>query len=362
MFQPYTGNHKKWDHVGNITPNVEISEGIRPAEELAPAAYLRLVRFDKYLEDYYVVSAGKVVALDTNGDVVPAGLKLQKEDFCTGTGIDSAAGTAIGSTTGILKDGIDDGGNTDVEDVINWLRISGNWNFNMDAYGAADLAPVGSNVTVKNASGIDVENLELVVESHFEVEISSGEFYELGNLTQGQLDGAKATITKVRSFVRVSTPIGIAPYNFFRWAGDASNPANYVHHNYKMQHQVAVLCDYYIELPRIDDKTLIQFDGIAVLMDANLDLEPGAMLKCDMDSDMVPWLEASDDWSEVIGQAWAIDTNYPKDYLERVRTAYQGLGTLDKMPGSANVGLPDNMSYAGATTAMGVVRINLINR
>ena len=77
MYQPYVANHKKWDHVGNLTPNIEISEGIRPSEELKPASYLKLVRFDKYLEDYYVVSAGKVVALDSNGDVVPAGLALQ---------------------------------------------------------------------------------------------------------------------------------------------------------------------------------------------------------------------------------------------------------------------------------------------
>ncbi len=361
MYQPYTTNHKKWDHVGNMTPNVEISEGIRPAEELAPAAYLRLVRFDKYLEDYYVVSAGKVVALDTNGDVVPAGLKYQKEDFATGTGIDGSSGTAIGSVTGILKDGVDDGGTTDVEDVLGFVRISTNWNINMDAYGAADLAPVGSDVTVKNAAGADVENLELVVESHFEVDIG-GSWYELGDLTQGQLDGAKATILNVRSSVRVSTPIGIAPYNFFRWAGDASNPANYVHHNYKMQHQVAVLCDYYIELPRIDDKALIQFAGLAVMYDSGLTLEPGTMLKCDEDSDMVPWVEASDDWSEVVGQAWVIDTAFPKDYLDRVRTAYQGLGTLDEMPGSASSGLPDGISYAGGTALKGVVRINLINR
>jgi len=77
MYQQYVANHKKWDHVGNLTPNIEISEGVRPSEELKPASYLKLVRFDKYLEDYYVVSAGKVVALDSNGDVVPAGLALQ---------------------------------------------------------------------------------------------------------------------------------------------------------------------------------------------------------------------------------------------------------------------------------------------
>jgi hypothetical protein len=68
------------------------------------------------------------------------------------------------------------------------------------------------------------------------------------------------------------------------------------------------------------------------------------------------------DCTDIIGQAWKIDTAFPKDYLDRVRTAYKGLGDLDKMPGSANEGMPDNISYAGGDAASGVVRINLINR
>jgi hypothetical protein len=164
---------------------------------------------------------------------------------------------------------------------------------------------------------------------------------------------------KLNDLVTISDPIGIAPYNFFRWAGDASNPANYVHHNYKMQHQVAVLCDYYIELPRIDDKSLIAFDGLAVVYDSGLTLTPGAFLTFDTASDMVA---GGSDCTDIIGQAWAIDSAFPKDYLDRVRTAYEGLGTLDQMPGSVSGGLPDNITYAGGTAVKGVVRINLINR
>jgi len=55
----------------------------------------------------------------------------------------------------------------------------------------------------------------------------------------------------------VSKPIGVAPYVFIQWAGDGSSnddgftPAAYRQHNYNMQHQVAVLCDYVLELPLV---------------------------------------------------------------------------------------------------------------
>ncbi len=345
MYQPYTGTHKKWDHVGNLTPNVEISEGIRPAEELAPAAYLKLVRFDKYLEDYYVVSAGKVVALDSNGDVVPAGLALQAAAYKTAwdaengdLGTNRAAGrTAVDALTG---------------------HVAG-----MAVYDGADVSPVGSGIAVRaesasggNSTGAAVVAGDYIVECFFDVVTEANGTKRVIDMVVADENDTDQNLTTV---VSVSKPIGIAPYNFFRWAGDASNPANYVHHNYKMQHQVAVLCDYYIELPRIDDKGLIAFDGLAVVHDGSLNLTPGAFLTFDTASDMVA---GGSDYSDVIGQVWAIDADFPKDYLDRVRTAYKGLGTLDQMPGSASAGLPDNILYAGGTAAKGVVRINLINR
>ncbi len=338
MYQPYTTNHKKWDHVGNMTPNVEISEGIRPAEELAPASYLKLVRFDKYLEDYYVVSAGKVVALDSDGNVVPAGLALQAAIYKTAW--DDENGN-LGTNRQAGRDAVDGMAG----------HLAG-----MAVYDGADVSPVGSTVAVKGHTGNDVVAGDYMVENLFEVVTQANGTQRVIDMVVADEDDADQNLADV---VTISDPIGIAPYNFFRWAGDASNPANYVHHNYKMQHQVAVLCDYYIELPRIDDKSLIAFDGLAVLFDSGLTLTPGTFLTFDTASDMVA---GGSDCTDIIGQAWVIDSAFPKDYLDRVRTAYQGLGTLDQMPGSANAGLPDNIAYAGGTAVKGVVRINLINR
>ena len=50
----------------------------------------------------------------------------------------------------------------------------------------------------------------------------------------------------------ISYPVGVAPYNYLKWCGgDGSNPADFVQHNYNMQHQVAILCKYVIEVPLI---------------------------------------------------------------------------------------------------------------
>ena len=59
----------------------------------------------------------------------------------------------------------------------------------------------------------------------------------------------------------VSKPVGVCPYPILQWAGDASayddgfNPSAYIKHNYNMQHRVAILCDYVLELPITPAKT-----------------------------------------------------------------------------------------------------------
>lgn len=343
MYQPYTTNHKGWDHVGNLTPNVEISEGIRPAEELKPAGYLKLVRFDKFSEDYYVVSAGKVVALDSDGNVVPAGLALQAAAYKTawdGAGGDIGTNRTAGRAA---VDGLD------------------GFTAGAAAYDATDVDPVASGIAVKGHTGNDVVAGDYMVENFFTCVLDGGSATpaRVIDLISADLNDSDSDLTAV---VTVSAPIGIAPYNFFRWAGgDGFNPSEYTHHNYNRQHQVAVLCDYYIELPVVADKALIKFPQISCVFDSGAALTPGTFLIVDASSDMIEWA-GTEGFDEVVGQVWKIDTAYPKDYLDRVRTAYEGMGDLDKMPGTANAGLPDQISYSGGDGTLGMCRINLINR
>lgn len=82
MFSPYSVNHKqKTKHFSTRdwnTPSVTFSEGMQPSGQFMPAPYLKLLR-EKGTEDtkvytQVVVSTGKVLALDSNGFVVPAGI------------------------------------------------------------------------------------------------------------------------------------------------------------------------------------------------------------------------------------------------------------------------------------------------
>ena len=61
--------------------------------------------------------------------------------------------------------------------------------------------------------------------------------------------------------------------------------------------------------------------------------------------------------SEIVGQVLELET-HPRDLLERVRTAYATLGTLDQMPGSATLGRPAALTYAAGADRM--VRIRLL--
>jgi hypothetical protein len=71
----YVADHKFWDRMGRITPNVEWSESIRPHFESMVAGWLPVQREEKEYEWYITVSSGKVVGLTREGDLCPAGLR-----------------------------------------------------------------------------------------------------------------------------------------------------------------------------------------------------------------------------------------------------------------------------------------------
>lgn len=71
----YVADHKYWDRMGRITPNIEWSESHRPHFESMPAPWLPVQRREEEFEYYIVISSGKVVAESREGHVVPAGLR-----------------------------------------------------------------------------------------------------------------------------------------------------------------------------------------------------------------------------------------------------------------------------------------------
>ena len=404
----YTATHKTWDHVGNMIPVVEHSEGIRPAGEFRPAAWLPVQFFDKYYEDWFVIMPGKILATDNDGRIVPAQYGL--------------SGATITYTANDVDAGVID---------------------------------VRTGVTLLTAN--------------------------IGTFTVAAVTTFMGALyNRASEALTVSMPVGVAPYAYWQWAGDGSNlddgfnPAAYRKHNYNLQHQVAILCDYVLELPLVpattatgvelsDDsaystivrkmtgtftsllpvakntiRTPITFESAGVpftnevddpddiatsgdwYMDLSTgdvyvyatsavlglytvtfshygsaptgssvskfccalgDLHAGDFVKCNADSNFVeatPKVYGTsngdnfDTFSAIMGQVLEIENVLGKDALDRVRTAYSSLGTdatgsypgtagqMDQMPGSANGGVPDKVHYAGAANL--VVRINLISR
>jgi hypothetical protein len=62
-----------YERNSNLTRDfLEISEGQRPALELRPSQYLPVKYQDHYLNDWVVITAGTIVAVDASGDLVNA--------------------------------------------------------------------------------------------------------------------------------------------------------------------------------------------------------------------------------------------------------------------------------------------------
>jgi len=61
-----------YERNSNLTRSfLEISDGVRPALQVKPAQYLPVLNEDNYLNDWTVVSAGQIVAVDPSGFVIP---------------------------------------------------------------------------------------------------------------------------------------------------------------------------------------------------------------------------------------------------------------------------------------------------
>lgn len=397
----YSATHKPWDHVGNALPDIEHSEGIRPAGEFKPAAWLPVQFYDKYYEVYYTVMPGKIVAADNDGRLVPGQYGL--------------AGATVTYTA------------TDV---------------------TAGVIDIRTGVTLLAAA--------------------------VGSFNLGTVSGFMGRTSVVAA---VGKPLGVAPYGYFQWAGDASSvddgstPAGFRDHNHNLQHRVAILCDYVIELPVVpvvataetvgdggagyqsvssgvqtlsalsalpvakntvrtpitfanstatDAATIFvnEVDTTAELLAAGDwhieettgvisfytatdlsthnttayavtyynyasapatvsdfacavgNLAAGDFLICDTNSNFVE--ATTEDFKDVMGQVLEVEDVKDKSALGKVRTAYDSLSTsatgslpayagqMDQMPGSANGGVPDKVHYAGAANL--VARINLVSR
>ncbi len=299
--------YKEWNDWGHVTPNFEFSEGQRPAGEFQTAKYLNRVRYDDYFREFIVLSQGKVVAFDGTGYVVPAGLRLQAAAYKAA--FDGAANPAAGIVAG---------------DALTTL----------DRYTVNDV-----KAGQRNFAGTLVVANEPVVKSFFTLTAQPA----VQNNT-------------------ISNAIGVSYMNYWPHpGGDGINPAGFNVSNFNLQSRIGFLRYYQIELPIVTDTATYNnapFAGIASCIGAPGTVKPGMFVSYDVNSNFVVTGYDYGAYSEedVIGQTMSIRGPGPFNLLERVRTAQNGVSTLEAMPGTATAGLPDVITYSGG---YGLVRICL---
>jgi hypothetical protein len=391
----YVPNHKTWDHVGNIMPVVEHSEGVRPHGEFMPAAWLPVQFFEKFYEVYYVVTPGKVLAADNQGRIVPAQYGLTgatvtytERDVEAGV-IDVRTGStlllanigtfAVSGVTNFMGTGVtmSVGKPLGVAPYA-YFQWGGDGSAADDGFNPAGFRQHNHNLQHRVALLCDYVLEVPLVPAGASSEALEQSSYASNVLTLGPLDNLPVATNTVRTpitfadntltdsatrFVRQ-----VATVADIKGSGDwhidyttgvvkayaASNPSGGAT-------AYSVSYSHYASAP----------SSVSKFACAVGSLKAGDFVKCDSNSNFVV-ASGSDTFQDVMGQVLEVETVLDKDYLGRVRTAFDSISTsstgalpgyagqMDQMSGSANGGVPDKVHFAGAADK--VVRINLVSR
>jgi hypothetical protein len=313
--------------LGVPVPNVEFCPTEFPRLHSFPAPYLPLGLANERHDEHFVVLTGKVVALDSLGFLVPAGLALQIE---------------LATAANVATDKWSDGTYT--------------------RYTAKDIT-----AGVKNARGVTAQLDEPVVSAL---------------VTDAAFAGVGGDVPVANSAITIGDHIGIASYSWMRASSDILDRANIVPaspsdlRHMAWEPQLAsktVRTNYCLEYPVTANRTNIKIDGQAVAIGAIANYKLGARVSYDVNSDIA--LEAAlTDVGVVfsqeglnavmaeldlrrrrcVGQVIKQNTRVPSSALDKVRSKWEAAGfeDIDKMPGSATAGKPWNLHTAGASESI----------
>ncbi len=459
----YVPNHKTWDRMGRVTPNVEYSHSERPHFESFAAPWLPTQRYDMEYEYYIVVSAGKVVAEDRRGHIVPAGLRKAFNQIGATTVLSYTATDAsenvIDLTTGEALTGAVSYTQTELTEALRTRGLIKEDEYAMDFISK----PIGvSSYNYWKAAGPDHYNPGTLYQHNFRPQalvavtcdycitvpvvpnIESTETMANDNtggataLLSNQLDG---TTSRAKGWFNSTQINAVTKYANEVDAGDDlvcylfdAFPLAHITDDTTMTASVAGLIskksslgavstagDYYVDYdlgllflyesggdaipsPWAVSSTITYYNYETEVssagngyMCATGDLNYGDFLTYDEDSNLVkavldfatpegyspttgtPYTSDPDysgaadsaisvhleqaimnHCAGIVGQIIGVN-EYPRDYLERVKTAYHGYAAANmRTPGSATGGRSDQLTYAGAAEKM--IIVNLIMR
>jgi hypothetical protein len=448
--------------MGRVTPNVEYSHSERPHFESFAAPWLPVQRYDYEYEYYIVISAGKVVAEDRRGHLVPAGLrkawnKASGTTILTYTATD-AAENVIDLTTGVAVAGAVSYTEEQVSDALkergliregeramdfiskpigvssyNYWKAAGPDHFNPGELYQHNFRPQAlTAVTCDYCITVPVVPAEEATET-----MANDNTGGAAALLQNQLDGTTPraggwfSSTQITEIVKYSNDVSagdnVVCYLFAKFplaaitmdtpltpsvsgltkkvgsvtaisaAGDYfldtelgllflyeaggnaipspwTTGATITYYNY--EDAVASAGNTYMcATGNLSFGDFLTYDESSNLVKASLDIGTAegynssfAVYSADpnygtgADADISAQLEQAiqNHQNGIVGQIIGVN-EYPRDYLEKVKTAYAGQTAANmRTPGSATGGRSDQLTYAGGAERM--VIVNLIGR
>lgn len=214
----FSGSFKTRDDVfDNITPNNMVQPKVsHPAGEWKPAAWLPVQWQGSASKDYFVISSGKVVAFDASGRIVPAGLAKNTD----------ASATLFTYST------------LDVSAKTEDIRT-----------GEPLLASATMAVTVEEFLTAFIER-GFISEADITPSNGGNAFNSANNASQDDADAAALMP------LAISSPIGVAAYDIYSWAGDA--PASLKYTNYQKQHLVQFITEAQMKMPQMAATSAVQ--------------------------------------------------------------------------------------------------------
>jgi len=367
------------------SPNFEISQGMRFGLNY-PAPYLALERYEAYFRDYIVISGGKPVALASDGYMVPAGFKK----LIAAGGSAGPQYTQLDIDLGVL----DAQGNVPsvsdyVVDAMIAASISVGYCAGIASYNAYQLS--GSDPT--NPATYKFHNynrqtgVAILTDYYLEYPVEPLKRTKntitatIAGSDQGDYDlAAHTTVLDYTIKVKINGRRDV-DFTFVNGAPDSIDWNSGTTDNYlKIGDLVEI--EYYFEevfyqapLTGIASWRGAAKPGDYVVVDVNscfVAYAPGAIGDTSGGDESANVLAAIDSTLDIVGQVYLVDSNFPKQFLDKVKTAYDDrlhgpimdgktgeLRTLDRMPGSATDGMPHNIFYAGGDRYTGIVRFNL---
>lgn len=195
------------DLMDSMTPNNVVQREVStPAGEWKPAAWLPVVWQNEKSKDYFTISSGKVVSLDSYGRIVPSGLLRKCLDI------------------------------SDANDI--------NANEAIITYDANDVAARVIDITTgKFVTG----SKSVFLRGFIHAAIDSGWI----NAAKPAANNNAAELLALQGLAKqfISAPVGVAAYDVYCWAGD--DPANLHFTNYQKQHLIQFFTDIQMRVPHV---------------------------------------------------------------------------------------------------------------